>query len=218
MRNRHSWTRTRRTALIAAVALAVAAGSAVAATSHKGDPDKSKVAALKQQVSSLRKQNARLQAYTPDGIAAQLARTKAALDKYQSVDAAKADGYAAASPCESTPIDPDQTSYGGAMGIHYVNPALMKPGPIVPSKPPILVYAPTSSGGLELVAAEYFKPDADQNVKTDDDRPSLFGRAFDGPMLGHAPGMPIHYDLHVWLWKHNPSGTFAPWNPDVTCP
>jgi hypothetical protein len=30
--------------------------------------------------------------------------------------------------------------------------------------------------------------------------------------------MPIHYDLHVWLWQHNPSGLFAPWNPDVTCP
>jgi hypothetical protein len=36
-------------------------------------------------------------------------------------------------------------------------------------------------------------------------------------MLGHAPGMPIHYDLHVWLWKHNPSGLYAPWNPDATC-
>jgi hypothetical protein len=23
--------------------------------------------------------------------------------------------------------------------------------------------------------------------------------------------------LHVWLWKHNPSGMFADWNPNVTC-
>jgi hypothetical protein len=30
--------------------------------------------------------------------------------------------------------------------------------------------------------------------------------------------MPIHYDLHVWLWKKNPSGMFARWNPTVTCP
>ena len=34
-------------------------------------------------------------------------------------------------------------------------------------------------------------------------------------MLGHAPGMPIHYDLHVWLQKRNPSGMFAQWNPEV---
>jgi hypothetical protein len=154
----------------------------------------------------------------PASVHALLARTKAALDIYRSVDAARAAGYVAASPCESTPIDPEQTSYGGGMGVHFVNQALLRSGRLVPSRPPILVYAPTAGGGLELVAAEYFRPDADQNTHTDRDRPSLFGRAFDGPMQGHAPGMPIHYDLHVWLWKHNPSGIFAPWNPDVTCP
>jgi hypothetical protein len=37
-------------------------------------------------------------------------------------------------------------------------------------------------------------------------------------MFGHAPGMPIHYDLHVWLWKKNPSGMFAARTPDARCP
>jgi hypothetical protein len=23
--------------------------------------------------------------------------------------------------------------------------------------------------------------------------------------------------LHVWVWKHNPSGMFADWNPQVSC-
>ncbi|MEH0423926.1 hypothetical protein [Streptomyces sp. B21-083] len=69
-----------------------------------------------------------------------------------------------------------------------------------------------------LVGAEWIVVDKDQNLATDDDRPSLFGVPFDGPMLGHEPGMPIHYDLHVWLWKKNPSGMFARWNPTVTCP
>ena len=36
-----------------------------------------------------------------------------------------------------------------------------------------------------------------------------FGRGFDGPMEGHEPGMPVHYDLHAWVWKRNPGGTFA---------
>jgi hypothetical protein len=195
-----------------AVALGLVLAAIVATTASAGSGDRSarQVAALKQQV-------ARLKAYSPAGIAKQLARTKAALDKYQSVDVAKAAGYVASSPCAfSLAGAGEESSHPGGMGVHFTNDAYLK-GPIVPSKPPVLVYAPTANGGFQLVAAEYFKPDADQNVKTDGDRPSLFGRAFDGPMLGHAPGMPIHYDLHVWLWKHNPSGMFAPWNPDVSC-
>ena len=26
-----------------------------------------------------------------------------------------------------------------------------------------------------------------------------------------------HYDRHVWIYKYNPSGVFAPFNPNVTC-
>jgi hypothetical protein len=81
------------------------------------------------------------------------------------------------------------------------------------------VTAPNAtSESRRLVAAEWIVVDKDQNLATDDDRPSLFGLPFDGPMLGHEPGMPIHYDLHAWLWKKNPKGMFARWNPTVTCP
>jgi hypothetical protein len=201
---------------LALVVAAVAAGTALAASpKHPKRGPAARVAALQHQLSALREQNGRLQATSPAGIAAHLAKAKAALDKYESVAAAEADGYVAEGPCESTPTDPAATWWGGAMGIHYVNDALLK-GPIVATKPPVLTYAPTS-GGLKLLAAEWFQPDADQNAQTDADRPSLFGRAFDGPMAGHAPGMPMHYDLHVWLWAHNPSGLFAPWNPSVSC-
>jgi hypothetical protein len=27
----------------------------------------------------------------------------------------------------------------------------------------------------------------------------------------------MHYDLHVWLWKHNPNGLFASTNSAVKC-
>ncbi|HUG65708.1 MAG TPA: hypothetical protein VMK83_10860 [Gaiellaceae bacterium] len=56
-----------------------------------------------------------------------------------------------------------------------------------------------------------------QNLGTNADRPSLFGRAFDGPMPGHNPFMPVHYDLHVWVAEHNPSGVFALFNPALSC-
>jgi len=26
-----------------------------------------------------------------------------------------------------------------------------------------------------------------------------------------------HYDLHVWLFRDNPNGQFAPFNPNVSC-
>ncbi len=30
--------------------------------------------------------------------------------------------------------------------------------------------------------------------------------------------MPLHYDLHVSLDKHNPADQLSAWNPPVTCP
>jgi hypothetical protein len=87
---------------------------------------------------------------------------------------------------------------------------------VVVTEPEQLLYAPEGNR-RKLVAVEYMVPDADQNLSTDDDRPSLFGRAFDGPMPGHNPRQPIHYDLHVWVWQANPDGVFAQWNPNVEC-
>jgi hypothetical protein len=120
-------------------------------------------------------------------------------------------GYVAAAECAQDP------KYGG-MGIHYTNRALLADGKLDITKPEVLVYEPTPSGKLRLGAIEYFQADADQDLTTAPDRPQLFGMPFDGPMLGHEPGMPIHYDLHVWLYRHNPAGLFAMWNPRVHCP
>ena len=103
------------------------------------------------------------------------------------------------------------------MGIHYIKPALFGPG-LDPNNPEVLLYLPGKDGSLKLVGVEYFQVDADQDLTTDGDRPSLFGRGFDGPMLGHNPQMPIHYDLHVWVVEQNPSGVFAQWNPSDPLP
>ena len=100
------------------------------------------------------------------------------------------------------------------MGIHFVNTRLMAPVPDA-MRPQILLYAPVGNK-LELVGAEWFIPLA-TGVKG---RPSVLGQAFDGPMEGHPPTQPPdlhHYDLHVWLFKRNPAGLFAQFNPDVKC-
>jgi hypothetical protein len=127
--------------------------------------------------------------------------------KYRDVDVAIADGYLPTHDCVASP--------DGGMGLHYVNPQLL--GGLDPDRPAILLYSADGPQPV-LMGAEWFHADADQDLATDTDRPSLFGHAFQGPMLGHEPGMPIHYDLHVWAWRANPSGDFSPWNPAVHCP
>jgi hypothetical protein len=141
-----------------------------------------------------------------------LERARKATRRFRDVDVARAAGYQAMGPCAEDP------KYGG-MGIHYGNDELIADGALDVRRPEILVYQPTRSGKLRLGAIEYYQQDADQDLATDDDRPAMFGgMPFDGPMLGHDAEMPIHYDLHVWLYRHNPAGKFAMWNPRVDCP
>ena len=132
-------------------------------------------------------------------------------EKYQDVGKALGDGYKPVSPCVEAPGL-------GAMGIHYLNEAYVADPSIRAGKPELLLYFPEANGKLRLVGVEYFRPDADQDLTTTGDRPSLAGIPFDGPMLGHDPDMPIHYDLHAWVWKWNPTGVFAQFNPELHCP
>lgn len=133
-----------------------------------------------------------------------LAAVRQATVQYRNVDAAVMAGYEAVGECVP------------GMGFHYVN--FSQFGQMDPLTPDALTYAANSAGQLRLVAAEWFKVDEDQDLGTDSDRPSMFGKDFDGPMPGHAPGMPIHYDLHAYPWQGNPDGVLATFNPNVRCP
>ena len=147
-------------------------------------------------------------AHSRDGAGRQLAALKKSLAPYKDVSAALAAGFIPVSGCE--------VSEEGGMGVHYLNPARAAQAPDA-TKPSILLYEPTGDGGMRLLGAEWFQADADQDVHTDADRPTLFGQPFDGPMPGHNPMMPVHYDLHVWLFDSNPAGVFTAWNPSVDC-
>jgi len=156
-------------------------------------------------------------AQIPQQMTPELQELRAALDKYQDPVVAVHDRYFSTLGCVEYPKPgaAGQVPYpAGGMGVHFFNVMLM--GKLDPLQPQVLVYQPVG-GKLRLVAAEYFVP-LSPEVK---DRPQLFGRPFDGPMVGHHPLMPhemTHYDLHVWLWKKNPAGLFSPTNPDVKCP
>lgn len=139
-----------------------------------------------------------------------LARARAGTARYLYEPLAVADGYVRGGDEECVEV-PGL----GAMGIHYVNFGRL--GQLDPARPDTLLYVNGPGGRRQLVAVEYSQVDRDQNLATDDDRPSLFGQPFDGPMPGHFPGQPVHYDLHVWLWRTNPAGLFAPFNPALSC-
>lgn len=96
----------------------------------------------------------------------------------------------------------------GGMGYHYGNIGYYLDGLVDPRKPEILLYEPQPSGGLRLVALEYAVPFF---TWPSDTPPRLFGRD-----LKHVADQG-EWQLHVWIWKHNPSGIFSDWNPTVDC-
>lgn len=108
----------------------------------------------------------------------------------------------------------------GSMGYHYVKDSNW--GLLDPAKPTALLYstAKDHKGRRKLQTVEWMSADRDQDLKTTDDRPSMFGLPFDGPMPGHWTGMPKHYDLHMWAYEDNPAGRFHNWNPNpaLACP
>ena len=100
----------------------------------------------------------------------------------------------------------------GRQGYHYINESLY--GSVDPAKPTALLYEDGEDGVRRLVGAEWIVPATDAKTP----RPTLFGQDFEGPTPGHNAAMPTYYDVHAWIWKSNPSGMFAPWNPTVKCP
>jgi len=82
--------------------------------------------------------------------------------------------------------------------------------------PEALVYEPQRNGRLRLVAAEYvvFQSAWDEAHSSP---PVLFGREFELVEAPNRYGLPSFYELHAWIWKHNPAGMFDDWNPRVSC-
>jgi hypothetical protein len=161
--------------------------------------------------------------------ASELGPVRQATARFHDIDKAYAAGYTTANePCVSSPA--------GAMGVHAPNLSLIGNPALIPTQPELLLYLPKKNGELQLVGVEYFKVALVRNLATGavapwfdhepwdpaqyqlvEPAPQLFGQTFQGPMPGHTPTMPWHFDLHAWIWAPNPSGMFAEWNPSLTC-
>ncbi len=93
-----------------------------------------------------------------------------------------------------------------AMGYHYRNAARVDQI-VNPAEPEFIIYLPNEDGELQLVGVEYIVPFTGSNSA-----PELFGQTF------HYNAARSRYELHAWLWRNNPDGIFADYNPRLRCP
>jgi hypothetical protein len=148
----------------------------------------------------------------------ELAQVRRATARFHDVDNATAAGYQLGwvngsnvrilTGCVSNPT-------AGAMGYHYINPALVADNAVDLTQPEALVYESAPDGGLKLVAVEWIARSAQSNPPGVSEPPSVLGMQMH--ILVPPPG-PAFYLMHAWVWKHNPSGIMSDWNPEVTCP
>jgi hypothetical protein len=150
------------------------------------------------------------------GLADELAQVRRVTARFHRVEEAIAAGYELGwvngsgkriiTGCVAHPPD-------GAMGYHYFNKQLMDDLAVDPLEPEVLVYASAPDGGLELVAVEWVARGPNTNPPGVTEPPSVLGMQMH--IIVPAVGF---YTMHAWIWKHNPAGMFADWNPEVSCP
>ncbi len=165
-----------------------------------------------------------------------LAEVRRATERFRDVTVALAEGYVRdpADLCDTAEMMGRPASLG-AMGVHYFRPDLLgitaPPSPRVNGvgthtdfrRPSILIYEPQADGSMELVAVENLVFAEAWRANGRSAPPTFHGIAYDtmrddpGTATDEAHMFEPHFDRHVWLYRDNPNGIFAPFNPAVTC-
>ncbi|MCF6120107.1 hypothetical protein L2449_25045 [Mesorhizobium muleiense] len=165
-----------------------------------------------------------------------LAEIRQETERFRNVNVALAEGYIRdpANMCETAEMT-GQPRKLGAMGLHYFRPDMLgitaPPNPRVDGtgthtdfgKPAVLVYEPQADGSLELIAVENLVFAKAWKEAGHHAPPSFHGVPWD--TMIDDPATPVdeahnfepHHDRHVWLYRENPNGIFAQFNPRVTC-
>ena len=152
-----------------------------------------------------------------------------ATGKYQDVAVAEADGYV------RDPLDLCETPYSlgvfenlGVMGVHYLRQDLLGVDAEgsrldVTSihtdflQPAVLVYEPQPDSTLALVAVANVVSASAWDAAGHRDPPTFGTQPFEYVPANAGTGYAAHYDLHIWLYRDNPSGLFAQYNPAASC-
>jgi hypothetical protein len=143
---------------------------------------------------------------------ASLADVRAATARFHDIDVATDAGYGVFYMCTD-----NETPGVGAMGQHYVRGDLVGDPAIDPLRPEALMYAPKPGGGWRLVGLEYVVLQADWHAAFGAATPTVLGLPLKAVGAPNRYGLPPFYQRHVWLWRHNPAGSFEDWNPNVSC-
>jgi hypothetical protein len=161
---------------------------------------------------------------------------RAATARFRDVNVALAEGYLR-DPfdlCDTAEMMGKPASLG-VMGVHYFRPDLLgitgPPSPRVNgtgthtdfARPSILIYEPRPDGSMELVAVENLVFIRAWEAAGHRAPPTYQGVPYD--LMADDPATEAdeahmfepHYDRHVWLYRENPNGVFAQYNPNATC-
>ena len=157
-------------------------------------------------------------------------------DRFRDVEVALKEGYIRdpTDTCETADMMGRPAS-DGAMGVHYFRPDVLgvnsAPGSRVDGtgthidfrQPSVLIYEPQQDGSMQLVAVENLAFMASWKAAGHAEPPSFHGVPFD-PMVDdpataydEAHMFAPHFDRHVWVYRDNPKGVFAQFNPTVSC-
>jgi hypothetical protein len=178
---------------VAAIGILGSAGSC----SESAEPTQPELSAMHVHISPRR-----TGAPEPDAaLRRKLDELKRATARYRNFAAARADGYT----FEVTKCMEDATS--GGMGYHYAKRDLIDPQ-VIEARPEVLLYEPTGKGRFRLVGVEFI---IEFDAWTSAEPPVLYGQTF-----ARNENFKV-WALHVWVWRKNPSGVFADWNPEVSC-
>lgn len=130
-------------------------------------------------------------------------RVRAATEPFHNLEAAVAQGY----PTTVSRCIGHQTH--GAMGFHHVNRRYLTKELDI-ERPQILLYERGTDGRYMLTGVEWVVPY--RLWPRDSVPPSIMER-----QLVRSDELELWY-MHMWVWKANPAGLFADWNPSVSCP
>jgi hypothetical protein len=142
-----------------------------------------------------------------------LARARSATVRFHDFGRAADDGRFELADLAGRTCIEDPAGAGG-MGVHWVDGSLVGDAVIDVARPEVLLYDP-SAPEPRLLGVEYVVFVSEWGE--DRDPPELFGHEFHLVEAGNRYGLPDFYELHAWIWHHNPNGMFEDWNPRIDC-
>ncbi|MCU0520403.1 MAG: hypothetical protein MUF84_06920 [Anaerolineae bacterium] len=137
----------------------------------------------------------------------EIAQIRRATARYHQLSVAEEEGFVPLFECISHATE-------GAMGWHYILPARFD-ADLKLEEPEVLLYEILPDGTSKLTGVEYIVPAAAWPEGAAP--PEFLGKELLYKTMVGSHEVDPYYEVHAWVWRRNPSGLLADWNPRVTC-